>query len=101
MEEVKRWLSEWMAIIAQSLSAMASLVAATVSVVIHRRVRDVEGKVEQVHVATNSMKDALVKTTAEASKAEGRLEMKTEMKQEAAVKEQGKLEGLEQGRKEK
>ncbi len=39
-------------------------------------------KIEQVHIATNGMKDHLVAVTAAASKAEGNLEGRAELKQE-------------------
>lgn len=46
----------------------------------------VEKKIEVVHKATNSMKDALVKVTGEAEHAKGVIEGKTQAMPEATVK---------------
>lgn len=41
--------------------------------------------IERVHVATNGMKDALVRVTGESEKAKGNLEGRAELKAETAV----------------
>lgn len=80
------------------LLAIAGLQAYTAYISYKTREVAVETKVlaKQVEVATNSMKDALVKATGEAAHAAGKVEGIAEGKVEAAVLAQGVLQQKEQ-----
>ncbi len=57
--------------IAQIITALSAVSACLLSWRNSRKIEKVDVKVEQVHLATNSLQDKLVAATATASKAEG------------------------------
>lgn len=65
--------------VAQLITSIATLLAAIASIVMSYRN---SLKIEQVHQATNGLTSRLVAVTADASKAEGNLEGRAELKQE-------------------
>ncbi len=65
--------------IAQLIASIATLITAVGAVVIGLRN---SRKIEEVHVATNSMKDQLVASTALAANAQGNREGRAELKSE-------------------
>lgn len=71
---------------AQLITALAALGAFILSLYNNR-------KIEQIHVATNSMKDALVAATGDAAHAAGKEEGRVEEEARAAVLAKGKLVG--------
>jgi len=68
-----------MAEAAQLITSIATLVAALSAVFLSWRSVT---KIEQVHIATNGLTSKLVSLTATASKAEGNLEGRAELKEE-------------------
>lgn len=65
-----------------AISSVASTVGVVLVAWLAFKTAKLSKAVEKIHVATNSMKDALVKTTAESSEAKGNLEGRKELKAE-------------------
>jgi uncharacterized membrane protein len=63
--------NDWVVIIAAVVTGLSSLISAVASAVVYVRQRLLASNVQKIELATNSMKDALVKAAGEAGEARG------------------------------